>query len=263
MDFNPDQFRQGAFRGFGDQAMRRYRVTPDTPTAPQPAPQRSSAATGHQGSLFQAAEVNGPPPLPTFNSDQFRRAQHALPGMSNPAMASQRVTPPAPQAEPSAAPQSAASGPGWTQPQIPYLGPTASSVNSPSAAGPTPTHWPSPAPPTAPAAASAPRPVRTVNANQVRNLGPSRISAAQSSPAPSAPAPSAVPPRPTSPPRQSAAPGGPRGLSAPPGLAKAGRYAAVGAFVAAKALQSISKPATDPKRSGNPLYKSSTGWMRS
>lgn len=235
MDFNPDQFRQPAFRGFGDQAMRRYRATPSAPDR-EPAPQRPTAPAGHQGSLFQAAEVQGTPPQPTFNADQFRRAQHALPGMSSSAMAGQRVTPPERPAEP--APQPAGSR--WVQPELPTP--------------PVPDNTPSP-----PSAAPS-GPGRQVSVNALAYRDHSQ----RFGPAPQPPDPPAAsglrrPAAPNVPP----APPAPRTSRISSETAKAGRVAGVGAFVAAKALQSLSKPATDPKRSGNPLYESSNGWMRS
>ncbi|MFV0135454.1 hypothetical protein ACLGIH_19920 [Streptomyces sp. HMX87] len=188
MDFNSNQFRQSAFRGFGDQAMRRHRVTPATPQ-------------------------NGTP------------AQPAAPS-------------------------------GWTQPELP----------DPPAAPPPrvdPSSVPDNTPPPPPATPSGPG--QQVRINQLAY----RAQGQRFGPPPepdTTPAPSAVPPRPTTPPRPTAPPSsvsGRSGFSITPGMARAGRAVGVGTFVAAKALQSINRPATDPKRSGNPLYKTNQGWMRS
>ncbi|MFI7083839.1 hypothetical protein ACIBUR_09560 [Streptomyces anulatus] len=250
MDFNTDQFRQPAFRGFGDQAMRRHRVTP---AAPQPAPVTPQApSTGHQESLFQAAEVRGQTPPPTFNPAQFRRAQYALPGMSNAAVRSQRTTPaPAAPAAPSAT-----SGPGWSQPQISRLGPSPSSPSAPGAAGPAPTRWPSPTPaPSTPAPAGPGRTV-TINAAAYRNAGPSRPAAPAAGPAPTR--------APATPPRPSTAPAaGPGPAARPPGRgSRALPLVGTAVTLAGRSLQGITKIATDPKRSGNPLYKTSRGWNK-
>ncbi|WP_274032476.1 hypothetical protein [Streptomyces sp. MMBL 11-1] len=254
MDFNTDQFRQPAFRGFGDQAMRRHRVTP---AAPQPAPATPQApSAGHQESLFQAAEVQGQTPPPTFNPAQFRRAQYALPGMSNAAMRGQRSTPaPAPPASAPATP-SVTSGPGWSQPQISMLGPSPSSPSAPGAAGPTPTRWPSPTPAPSTPAPSGPGRTVTINAGAYRNAGPSRPAAAAPAAAPSrAPA---TPPRPSAPPTA-----GPRLAARPPGRgSRALPLAGTAVTLAGRSLQGITKIATDPKRSGNPLYKTSRGWNK-
>ncbi|MGI5136338.1 hypothetical protein [Streptomyces sp. CA-106110] len=248
MDFNPDQFRQPGpgqrtFRGFGDQAMRHYRVTPPTP---QDSPPPRTAPGGHQGSLFQASEVNGPTPDPTFNASQFRTAQHALPAMSNAAMRSQRVTPPTPPQAPAPAPAPEAPS-GWVQPELPDH--------------PDPSAVPDLTPPTPPATPAGPGRQVKINDLAYRTQG-LRFGPA---PEPEEPAPSAVPPRPTTPAHPpmppSAASTAPSRIS--PGAGTAARRTGAGVFVAAKALQSLNRPATDPKRSGTPLHKSSQGWMRS
>ncbi|MFD9815092.1 hypothetical protein [Streptomyces sp. NPDC059080] len=255
MDFNPRQFRQPAFRGFGDQAIRSHRVTP-TPqsdaTSPAPAPR----AQGQQGALFSADEVRNPqgPPAPTFNASQFRISQHALPGMSTRSMASQRVTPPP---APSTPAEPATFGSGWTQPELSLLGPTPASMNSPSAAGPNPTHWPSPQPSPSPTPPTpAPRTV-TINGAAYHNAGPSRPSPAAPSPAPAAPGPAPVPTRPTTPPAI-----GPVRASGPTSTSRAAGITGLAVGLGAKAFQSVNRVATDPARSGEPLYKTSGGWNK-
>lgn len=252
------QFRQPAFRGYGDQAMRSHRVTP----APQPAPsaQPTPRAQGHQLSLVSADEARNPqgPPAPTFNADQFRAAQHALPGMSTRSMASQRVTP-APQP---AAPAPAASRSTWTQPELTMLGPTPAMPSSPSAAGPSPTRWPSPAPAASPgpAAPTPARPPVTINRAAYtaagRRFGPA--------PNPSQPSPAATrpsPPAPAQPPTPPAAPAARPQM--PAWVGRAGRIGGLAVGLGAKAFESANKPAVDPARSGSPLYKTSQGWNKS
>lgn len=203
-----------------------------------------------------------------FNGQQFRTAQHALPGMSNPAMASQRVTPPAQPPAPPATPTSVTSGPGWTQPQLP-LGPTPSSPHSTSAAGPSPTRWPSPAPAPAP---SAPSPVRSpvvINRAAYQAAG-QRFGApptvgpvpAAARPAPASPA-SATPPQPNHSPAPAAPPGTTARPQMPAWAGRTARYGGLAIGLGARAFQSVNKVATDPARSGNPLYKTSQGWNKS
>lgn len=252
------QFRQPAFRGYGDQAMRSHRVTP----APQPDPpaQPAPRAQGHQLSLFSADEVRNPqgPSAPTFNADQFRAAQHALPGMSTRSMASQRVTP-APQP---AAPSPAASRSNWTQPELTMLGPTPATPNSPSAAGPSPTQWSSaPAASPGPAAPTPAKPPVTINraaytaAGQRFGPAPNPNQPSQAA-RPSSPAP--APARPATPPAAPAA-----RPQAPAWVGRAGRIGGLAVGLGAKAFESVNKAATDPARSGNPLYKTSQGWNKS
>lgn len=252
MEFNATQFRQPAFRGFGDQAMRRHRGTPAAPTSAPTTPRAPS--NGHQSALFQAADVRSHTPRPPFNSAQFRTAQHALPGMSTPAMRSQRVTPPP--APPAAAPAPATSGPGWHQPPLSGLGPTPSSASSPSAAGPAPTRWPAPAAaPSAPTPSGSGRTV-TINATAYRHAGPSRpATTAQAVPRA---APSPAPARPTTPPTadRSPAPATSRGDLAAP-------LASMAIGPLSQSFQSIDSIARDPKKSGNPLFKTSEGWSKS
>ncbi|MET7631715.1 hypothetical protein ABZS53_14865 [Streptomyces sp. NPDC005499] len=253
---------QPAFRGFGDQAMRSHRVTP----APQPAPAPAapSRPQGVQSSLFAADEIRNPqgPAAPTFNASQFRVTRDALPGMSARSFADQRV--PAPERERPARPQpTPTSGPGWSQPQLHGLGPTPSSTSHPAAAGPNPTNWPTPAP--APAAPSPTPAPRTVTINRAaynatgKNFGPAPA-ASRPSPA-AAPAAPAAPPMPPSPPASPAAPAA--GAKAPAGLGRAARYGGLAVGLGARAFQSVNKVATDPARSGNPLFKSSGGWSKS
>ena len=255
MDFNPDQFRQGAFRGFGDQAMRRYRVSPTTPdTDPTPAP--SSQPTGWvQPQLPDppaAAQPVGNVPLSDAaraRADvataraQARQARVAT-AQANATAATHRQT--------------------IAEARATQLGQRAAAATAPPARPRTvdPASVPDHTPPPLPGTPAGPGRTGSINSLAFRSQG-QRFGAA---PPPAAPAPSAATGRPTTPPRPATAP--PASAPAPasrvsPGAARAGRTAAVGAFVAAKALQSLSRPATDPKRSGNPLYKSNNGWSRS
>ncbi|WP_411087749.1 hypothetical protein [Streptomyces sp. 061-3] len=252
---------QPAFRGFGDQAMRSHRVTP----APQqePAPAAPPRPQGAQSSLFSTDEIRNPqgPAAPTFNADQFRVTRHALPGMSAGSFADQRV--PAPERERPARPQPApTSGPGWSQPQLHGMGPTPSSMSHPAAAGPNPTQWPTSAP--APAASSPTPAPRTVTINRAaynaagKNFGPAPTPAGRAAPAPAAPA---APPAPPLPPTAPAAPAA--GAKASAQLGRAVRYGGLAVGLGARAFQSVNKVATDPARSGKPLFKSSGGWNKS
>ncbi|MEW1922306.1 hypothetical protein [Streptomyces sp. NPDC088360] len=259
MDFNTAQFPQPgrgqrAFRGFGDQAMQRHRVTP-APT-PAPAPSAPPRAQGQQTSLFQADEVRNPqgPPAPTFNASQFRISRPALPGMSTRSMASQRVTPtPAPQT-----PDPAPGRSSYVQPELTMLGPTPSSPHAPGAAGPSPTHWPTPAA-DQPGPSSGPARTRTVTINRAQyvNAGPSRPALTPEAPAPAASRPAPVPERPSTPPAV-----GPARPTGPTALGRAAGAAGVAVGLGAKAFQSVNRVATDPARSGNPLFKTSGGWNK-
>ncbi|WNI17580.1 hypothetical protein [Actinacidiphila sp. ITFR-21] len=195
--------------------------------------------------------------LANFNGQQFHTAQHALPGMSTRSMASQRVTPPPPPSDPAPA---ASSSPTWTQPEISMLGPTPSGPASPSAAGPAPTHWPAPA--AAPSAAPAPdRPAVTINRSAYQAAGqrfgpapdPNR-SSTYSRPAPLAPAPAQPGPVPASTP--------PVRPQAPAWVGRAGRMGGLAVGLGARAVTSVNRAATDPARSGNPLFKTSRGWNK-
>ncbi|NIY68015.1 hypothetical protein [Streptomyces malaysiensis] len=44
---------------------------------------------------------------------------------------------------------------------------------------------------------------------------------------------------------------------------RAGAFAGLAVGLGARAAQSINKVATDPARSGNPLYKPTQGWSKS
>lgn len=102
--------QQGTFRGFGDQAMRRHRVTPPAPTPTSPAPAASTPA--HQAGLFQEAEVRYPgAPAGTFNAAQFRNVQRGIPGAPDPP---RRPAAPSESSAPATPARSA-----WTQPQLP------------------------------------------------------------------------------------------------------------------------------------------------
>lgn len=248
MDFNPDQFRQGAFRGFGDQAMRRYRVTPPTPGSDSPTPAQSAAPSGWtQPELpTPSARPAGPArltPAAQARADisaaraQARQARVAT-AQANATAATHRQT--IAEARAAQAQQRAAQAT-YTPPRV------------------DPASVPDNTPPTPAAAPSGPGRRVDINSLAYRNtslrFGPP--------PEPPEPAPSAVPPRPSTPARPPAAPsvtGRPSRVSSD--VARAGRAWGVGAFVAGKALQSIHRVASDPKRSGNPLYKSSQGWMR-
>ncbi|MFE2539095.1 hypothetical protein [Actinacidiphila glaucinigra] len=255
MDFNPHQFTQGAFRGFGDQAMRRYRVDPPA-AQPAPEPPRSAAPTGHQGTLFQAAEVSGPPPQPTFNPSQFRISRGALPGYAASRFADQRVAPPA---RPAPAPEaSPPAGPRWEQQEITFMGPTPASVHAPGAAGPSPTHWPTPTQGPAPTATPAPRTV-TINGSAYRNAGPSRAAA----PSPAAGPRSAAPPASSVPPRPTMAPANAAGSARVTRADRALPVAGLAVHAASRAFAGVMRRSTDPKLSGNPAFRTSDGWMRS
>ncbi|MEV8601762.1 hypothetical protein AB0465_18005 [Streptomyces griseoviridis] len=264
-NLNPRQFRQPAFRGFGDQAMRSYRSTPAP--QPDPAPAPAPRSQGQQLSLFQADEVRNPqgPAAPTFNASQFRTAQHALPGMSNAAVRDQRVTPAPEPAQPAPAPARS----NWSQPEISMLGPTPASSASPSAAGPNPTHWPGPTPAPAASAPSPARPPVTINRAAYQAAGqrfgapptvgptPAAARPASAGPQPAAPARPNQPPAPTAPPSTAARP------QMPAWAGRTARYGGLAVGLGARAFQSVNKVATDPARSGNPLYKTSQGWNKS
>ncbi|MFF1693171.1 hypothetical protein ACFVXC_06015 [Streptomyces sp. NPDC058257] len=256
-DLNSRQFRQPAFRGFGDQAMRSHRVTPTPASDPASAP--AARPQGQQASLFSADEVRNPqgPPAPTFNASQFRISRPALPGMSTRSMASQRVTPPPEPAESTQAPASS----NWTQPELTMLGPTPSSPSSPGAAGPSPTHWPAPTDSTAPAPAARTRQPVTINgaayAAAGQRFGPEPVADQNiSMPGRPAPPPPATPAAPPATPATGSS-------SAPAWVGRTARYGGLAVGLGAKAFTSINNIATDPKRSGNPLYKSTGGWAKS
>ncbi|MET8342417.1 hypothetical protein [Streptomyces microflavus] len=80
---------------------------------------------------------------------------------------------------------------------------------------------------------------------------PSPAAARPASPAP-APAPPATPPAtPVTRPQ------------APAWVGRAGRMGGLAVGLGAKAFESVNHAATDPARSGNPLYKTSKGWNKS
>ncbi|MET9470571.1 hypothetical protein [Streptomyces sp. NPDC002922] len=271
------QFRQPAFRGFGDQAMRSHRVTPAP--QPEPAPAAPSRAQGVQTSLFSADEIRNPqgPAAPTFNASQFRATRDALPGMSTRSMAGQRVTPsPQPAAH---TPATGASN--WVQPPLTMLGPTPASPQSPGAAGPKATQWPTPAPAPAPSPTPAPRSV-TINRTAYNAAGTRFGPTPASTPAPaSRPAPP-PPGTPTSSlvPHLNTPAGTPSARAAVTSAARAGTVTAgtpaparrtgnnvalagLGVGLAARAFESVTKVSTDPARSGKPLFKTSGGWSKS
>ncbi|MGW1180102.1 hypothetical protein [Streptomyces drozdowiczii] len=264
-DLNQSQFRQPAFRGFGDQALRNQRAAHAAQPGPAQAPAPAARTQGQQTSLFQADEIRTPqgPAAPTFNASQFRISRPALPGMSTRSMASQRVTPAPAPAQPQPQPASTQ----WVQPELSMLGPTPASPNSPGAAGPSPTHWPAPAPAPAAPAPAARKPV-VINGAAHRaagqrfgpaaSSGPSAASSAAPS-APSAPAPSAPPASAPSP----AAPSSSSTSQTPAWAGRAVRMGGLAVGLGAKAFESINRIATDPARSGNPLFKPNQGWSKS
>ncbi|MGW3273902.1 hypothetical protein ACWDFH_20880 [Streptomyces kronopolitis] len=212
-------------------------------------------------SLFQADEVRNPqgPSEPTFNASQFRVSRPALPGMSTRSMADQRVTPTPKPAQPSEAPARS----NWSQLELTMLGPTPASTSSPGAAGPNPTHWPTPsAVPTASSASPARQPVvinRAAYQATGQRFGPTSAQGSASGSALASPIPPAPPSAPAAPPTTPQA-----GRSQTPAwVGRAGRMGGLAVGLGAKAFESINKIATDPARSGNPLYKSSQGWSKS
>jgi hypothetical protein len=263
------QFRQPAFYGYGDQGMAKHRVVPDVPTpqAPSPAPR----AQGQQASLFSAEETRNPqgPGAPTFNASQFRTAQHALPGMSNPAMRSQRVTPAAAPQAPETTDRSA-SGPRWVQSPITGLGPARSSVHAPGAAGPSPTRWHTPAQAPSDEPTREPRTVTINGADYqavsdrfgappgARGTTGRRASDPSPTPAPDTSGPQ-HPPQPSQPP----ATGPARTSQTPAWVGRTARYGGLAVGLAAEASESMNKVATDPKRAGNPKFQTSGGWAKS
>ncbi|MEV8399185.1 hypothetical protein [Streptomyces niveus] len=46
-------------------------------------------------------------------------------------------------------------------------------------------------------------------------------------------------------------------------MGRAGRIGGLTVGLGARAFESVNKAATDPARSGNPLYKTSQGWNKS
>lgn len=192
-----------------------------------------------------------------FNGQQFRTAQHALPGMSTRSMAGQRVTPPAPAPAPAA---SAPSASNWVQPELSMLGPTPSSPAAPSAAGPAPTRWPAPAAAPSPAAPASTRPPVIINRAAYgaagQRFGPAP-NPGQAPAAPAAPA-SPAPVRPAAPPAATPA----AQPQTPAWVGRAGRMGGLAVGLGARAFQSVNRAATDPARSGNPLYKTSQGWNK-
>ncbi|MEV5265230.1 hypothetical protein [Streptomyces werraensis] len=268
MDFNPNQFRQGAFRGFGDQAMRHHRVTPQRP---QPSASPSAAPASSSG--WSQPELPDPPATPAqparlTPTAQARadisaaqgetRAARVATAQANAAAASHRQS--LAEARASRAQQRAAAAQRGVAAGVP-----GGSVHGPQ----TRTEWsrsrPASAVPdmTPPGPSTAPSgPGRRVQINDLayRNsslrFGPP--------PEPPEPAPSTVPPRPTVPARPPAPPStGDTAAAMNPSLARAGRYAGVGVAVAAKVLQHSNKIATDPKRSGSPQFRTGQGWMKS
>ncbi|MEU1552103.1 hypothetical protein ABZ517_05200 [Streptomyces scabiei] len=246
-EFNSQQFRQNSFDGYGERALRPYRVA-----RPQPAvdPQPASTPSG-----WTQPQLPDPPTAPArparltpaaqARADiaaaraQTRTARVAI-AQANAQAATHRQT----QAEARAAQaQQRAAQATRTPPQV------------------DPSSVPDLTPPRQPSTPSGPGRTVSINSLAARStslrFGPP--------PQPPDPAPSTIPPRPTTPARPTTAP--PASTARPgrvtPGVARAGRALGVGAFVAAKSLQSISKPATDPKRSGNPRYKTGQGWMKS
>lgn len=254
MDLNGQQFRQNSFDGFGDRPMRAYRVSrpatprntspaqpdspsgwtqpalPDPPAAPsQPAgPARLTPAAQARADIAEARAQARTARVATARANATAATHRQSLAEARAAQVQQRL------AQATAPPRATPSGP------VPDLTP--------------------PPPPATPSG-----PGRQVRINQLNF----RSQGQRFGPPPEPddpPAPSAVPPRPTTPPRPTAPPStaaAGRGSRITPGMARAGRYAGVGTFVAAKALQSMQRPATDPKRSGNPLYKTNQGWMKS
>ncbi|MEU0213700.1 hypothetical protein ABZ281_00780 [Streptomyces sp. NPDC006265] len=244
-EFNPDQFRQNSFDGFGERPMRPYRTSRPQPASdPQPASTPSGwtqpqlpdppAAPASPARLTPAAQARADISAARAETRTARVAT----AQANAQAATHRQT--AAEARATKAQQRAAQAT-RTPPRV------------------DPSSVPDLTPPPLPDTPSGPGRRAPINNLAYRStsmrFGPP--------PAPPEPAPSTVPPRPTRPARP---PAPPSSTSRPgrvtPGMARAGRAAGVGVFVAAKALQSISRPATDPKRSGNPLYKTNQGWMR-
>lgn len=249
MDFNSDQFRQSAFRGYGDQGMRHYRVTPSASGTATPGAAPAQPSGWSQPQLPDPSTVPSGPARLTPDAQaradiaaargQVRTARVAT-ARANAQSAAHRQT--VAEARATQAQQRAAQAT-HTPPRV---DPSSVSDNTPA---------PLPGTPSGPG--------RSVQINNMAfrttslRFGPP--------PEPPEPAPSTIPPRPTTPPRPAAPPAAQgRGsqVSVSPGMARAGRAAGVGAFVAAKALQSMSRTASDPKRSGSPLYKTTQGWMR-
>ncbi|MFC9505363.1 hypothetical protein [Streptomyces sp. NPDC057002] len=255
MEFNQDQFPQPgpgqrAFRGFGDQAMRHHRVTPPTPEPT--APQQPDTPSG-----WTQPELPNPPvgsrPAGTGRLSAAAQARADIRSANDSARAARVATAQA-RAQAAQHRQSLAESRAAAAQQ---RAAQATRTSTPAAPGPVPDLTP-PTPPSAPA---GPGRRADINSLAYRNtslrFGPP--------PEPDEPAPSVVPPRPTTPPRPAAPPSSPGRTAGrvTPGMARAGRALGAGAVVGAKALQSINAIATDPKRSGNPAYKTNQGWMRS
>ncbi|MFJ4686429.1 hypothetical protein [Streptomyces sp. NPDC088789] len=81
-------------------------------------------------------------------------------------------------------------------------------------------------------------------------------------PAPASPAPT-TPPQPNHPPAPAAPPSTATRPQAPAWVGRTARYGGLAVGLGARAFQSVNKVATDPARSGNPLYKPTQGWSKS
>ncbi|MFE4527065.1 hypothetical protein ACFRMO_07690 [Streptomyces anulatus] len=248
MDFNTDQFRQpgtgqGTFRGYGDQGMRRYRVTPpapqnDAPTStagPEPA-----ASPGWTQPQLPTAPTRAAAPARLSPAAQARadisaaraqaRTARVATARANATAAGHRQT--LAESRAAQAQQRAAQATNTR----PAADPSSVPDNSPRYPASTP---------------AGPGRTVTINSTAYRNAGPSR---------PASPAPAAAPPHvPATPPRPSAPPAAGPGPSARPAT-RALPLVGTAVTLAGRSLQGITKIATDPKRSGNPLYKTSRGW---
>ncbi|MGW3153674.1 hypothetical protein [Streptomyces sp. NPDC001089] len=253
---------QRAFRGFGDQAMRHYRATPPTPpSTPSPAPAPTPASGG-----WTQPQLPDPPaatPTPSTPGSQ--------PGMGRLSSAAQaRADIAAARAQARAArvataqanAQAATHRQALAQHRASQAHQRVQAATNPPTppAPPAPGTVPDNTPPGPPSTPNGPGRSTTINSLSYRS------SSLRFGPPPQPPDPpsgagrTSMPSRPAAPPLTPAPTG--RASRVPPGTARAAKYAGAGVFVAAKALQSISRPATDPKRSGNPLYKTNQGWMR-
>ncbi|MGW3860258.1 hypothetical protein ACWEDZ_02070 [Streptomyces sp. NPDC005047] len=247
-EFNPQQFRQNSFDGYGNRAMRPYRVAPQQPQAAA-APQQPSAPTG-----WTQPQLPDPPAAP--------RAGSASPRLTPAAQARADISAARDQAR--AARVATAQANARTATHRQSMAEARATQTQQRAARATAT--PRRVDPSAVTDNTPPRPDpgmagpgRQTSINQLayRNTG------TRFGPPPPEPDPPASParPAPATPARPAVAPQGP--TRQPLTAGAAGRVAGALAVVGARSIAGIDRFASDPKKSGNPLTKSTQGWMRS